>query len=70
VSVLVQATERGDIQWQLSDAAGKRLARGQVTVEAGARHSVPLPVEKLPAGTYYLWVEGAGLRQRIPLQKL
>lgn len=70
VTVVMQSEETGAVNWQLSDAAGKRLARGRVEVQAGSRHSLPLPVEKLPAGTYYLWMEGAGLRQRITLQKL
>jgi trimeric autotransporter adhesin len=60
----------GRIQWKLSDNIGRVFLQGTQLVKKGSGNSFPINLNKLASGTYYLTVKGAGIDQKVKIQKL
>ena len=69
VKVTLISPERGRVQWKLMDNAGRSISKGTEHVSNGT-NNFSINMSRLPAGTYYLNVNGAGNNQKIKMQKL
>jgi PQQ-dependent dehydrogenase (s-GDH family) len=69
VKVMVASPAQGNIQWKLIDNVGRILLKGIEQVSKGT-NTFNINMNRLPAGTYYLNVSGAGNDQRVKMQKL
>jgi glucose/arabinose dehydrogenase len=69
VKVMLSSPEQGRIQWKLMDNVGRVILKGSEQVTKGS-NNFSINVNRLPAGTYYLSVDGAGNDQRVKMQKL
>ena len=69
VKVMVASPEQGNIQWKLIDNVGRILLKGSEQVSKGT-NTFNINMNRLPAGTYYLNVTGAGNDQKVKMQKL
>jgi len=68
--VRVTAPAPGKIQWKLLDNAGRSVQENFVQVRKGNGNSFAINMDKFAAGVYYLKVTGAGINQKIKIQKL
>jgi hypothetical protein len=69
VKVVVASPEQGEIQWKLIDNVGRIILKGTEQVSKGS-NTYNINTSRLPAGTYYLNVTGAGNDQKVKMQKL
>lgn len=69
IRVTMQSPAEGRVQWKLIDNTGRVVLRNTAAVRKG-NNSMVINVSKLSAGLYYLSVTGAGIDQKIKLQKL
>lgn len=69
VKVMVASPEQGNIQWKLIDNVGRILLKGSEQVSKGT-NTFNINMNRLPAGTYYLNLTGAGNDQKVKMQKL
>jgi glucose/arabinose dehydrogenase len=67
VTIGVGADTRAN--WKIVDNAGRVVLQGSVLLKQG-RNTVPININKLTAGMYYLVVSGGGAEQQIKIQKL
>ena len=70
VKVNVSSAEDGKVQWKLIDNAGRVLFQNSTHVKKGIANSITISMDKLASGSYFLSVSGAGIDQKIKLQKL
>jgi hypothetical protein len=68
--VLIASPADGRIQWKLMDNIGRVILKGAEHVAKGSGNSFVIDLNRLPAGSYYLSVTGAGNDQKVKLQKL
>ena len=69
VKVNMVAPKDGNVQWKLIDNNGRTLLQDKLHVRKG-NNNLTINVDRLPAGLYYLSVSGAGLDEKLKLQKL
>jgi hypothetical protein len=69
VNVTMQAATAGTAQWKLIDNTGRVVLQNTAELRKG-NNSLVINVSKLSVGLYYLSVSGAGIDQKIKLQKL
>jgi PQQ-dependent dehydrogenase (s-GDH family) len=67
--VMLASPENGKVQWKLIDNIGRIILKGTEHVNKGV-NNFSINMNRLPAGTYYLNVTGAGNDQRVKMQKL
>jgi hypothetical protein len=67
--MIINAAVAGNVKWKLRDNNGRVVMQNTVGVSKG-NNNVTINVNKLPVGLYYLHVTGAGIDQRVKLQKL
>ena len=65
----ISTRSEGIANWRLVDNTGRIVLNNSVQLYRG-QNAVTINVAKLPAGIYYLSVEGPGLNEKIKLQKL
>jgi PQQ-dependent dehydrogenase (s-GDH family) len=70
VKVTIASPEDGQVQWKLLDNVGRVMMKGAEHVNKGAGNNFSINMNRLPAGTYYLSVTGAGNDQNVKMQKL
>ena len=70
VKVTLASPKEGRAQWKLMDNTGRVLIKGSANVRKGVNNNFNINMSRLPAGTYYLNVNGAGNDHRVKLQKL
>lgn len=64
----VSCTSHQQVNWEISDATGKRILRRQVWIDNGTRiYQLPLP--ELPGGIYYFRVSGQGWQRLLRFVK-
>ena len=68
--VTIASPEDGQVQWKLMDNIGRVMMKGAEHVNKGAANNFSINMNRLPAGTYYLSVTGAGNDQNVKMQKL
>jgi hypothetical protein len=68
-NVTIGAERDGKIQWKILDNAGRIVLESTAQVKKG-RNNMVINVNKLSAGIYYLTVSGAGIDEKVKLQKL
>jgi len=69
VKVVIASPEDGRVHWKVIDNAGRVILKGTQQVSKGA-NNFTINMNKLPAGSYYLDVTGAGNDQKVKMQKL
>ena len=69
VKVMVASPEQGQIRWKLMDNVGRIVLKGSEAVSKGS-NTFNINMTRLPSGTYYLNVTGAGNDQKVKMQKL
>jgi PQQ-dependent dehydrogenase (s-GDH family) len=67
--ITMAASVDGKAQWKIIDNAGHTVQQGSSLLKKG-RNNMGINVNKLSAGIYYLSVSGAGIDQKVKLQKL
>ena len=70
MKVTLTSTADGKIQWKLVDNVGRIIMKGTEQVKTGNGNNFTINMNRLPAGTYSLNVMGAGIDQKVKLQKL
>ena len=70
MKVTISAPEDGKVQWKLIDNAGRVIMQSSMQVIKGNGNNISISMDKLATGSYYLSVSGAGIEQKIKLQKL
>jgi len=70
VKVNISAPADGRIQWKLIDNTSRVILQNSEHVKKGNGNSFIINMNKLSRGSYYLRVSGAGIDQKIKLQKL
>ena len=70
VKVAVVSPADGKVQWKLMDNVGRVVLKGTEHVKKGSGNNFTINMNRLPAGTYYLSVNGAGNDQKVKMQKL
>lgn len=70
VKVTIASPDNGKVQWKLMDNVGRILLKGAQQVKKGEGNNFTINMNRLPAGTYYLSVKGAGNDQDVKIQKL
>ena len=70
VKVTISAPEDGKIQWKLVDNTGRVIMQNTMHVKKGNGNNLIINMDKLAKGSYYLSVFGAGIDQKLKLQKL
>jgi len=68
--VTIASPADGNVKWKLIDNVGRIILKGSENVKKGGGNNFAIDMNKLPAGTYYLSVAGAGNDQEIKIQKL
>jgi len=68
--VTIASPADGNVKWKLIDNVGRIILKGSENVKKGSGNNFTIDMNKLPAGTYYLSVAGAGNDQEIKIQKL
>ena len=59
----------GKVKWNLTDNAGRIILQNSAQLKKG-NNSFSIHVDHLPTGIYYLSITGAGLNQKMKLEKL
>ena len=67
--VMMQATAEGAAQWKLIDNTGRIVLQNTIVLRKGS-NSMTISVNGLPKGLYYFSISGAGIDQKIKVQKL
>jgi trimeric autotransporter adhesin len=67
--VSITTAADGMAEWKLTDNAGRIVLQSTVQLRKG-NNSITIKAGKLSTGLYYLTVSGAGIDQRVKLQKL
>ena len=70
LKVTLTSIADGKVQWKLVDNVGRIIMKGAEQVKKGNGNNFTINMNRLPAGTYSLNVMGAGIDQKIKLQKL
>jgi len=70
MKVSIAAPTDGNVQWKLIDNVGRIIMKGTEHVKKGGGNSFSINMNRLPAGTYNLTATGAGIDQKVKLQKL
>ncbi len=70
MKVTISGPEDGKVQWKLIDNAGRVIMQSSTHVIKGNGNNISISMDKLATGSYYLSVSGAGIEQKIKLQKL
>ena len=70
MKVSIVAPADGNVQWKLIDNAGRTVLMNSVQVRKGAMNNMSIDMSKMMSGAYYLQVKGAGLDEKINIQKL
>ena len=70
VKVTIASPDNGRVQWKLMDNVGRVILKGTEQVKKGEGNNFTINMNRLPAGTYYLSVKGAGNDQNVKMQKL
>jgi trimeric autotransporter adhesin len=65
----ITAGASGNAQWQIVDNSGRIVTQGNMQLRSGV-NSNTINTSKLAAGMYFINVSGAGINERIKLQKL
>jgi len=68
-TVTMAATTDGKAQWKILDNAGRTVLQNTLSLKKG-RNTMAININTLSAGIYYLSVSGAGIDQKVKLQKL
>jgi hypothetical protein len=68
VSVTVPAD--GNVHWKLLDNVGRIIMKGTEQVKKGSGNNFTINMNRLAAGIYNLTVAGAGIDQKVKMQKL
>ncbi|MBK8608352.1 MAG: T9SS type A sorting domain-containing protein [Chitinophagaceae bacterium] len=68
-NVSIAALSDGLALWKLIDNNGRTVISGSVQLRSG-NNSIKINVSSLSAGIYYLSIKGAGINQKVKLQKL
>jgi len=66
----ISAPADGSIEWKLIDNTGRIILQNAEYVRKGNGNSFTINMNKLSRGSYYLSVSGAGIDQKVKLQKL
>jgi trimeric autotransporter adhesin len=69
VTVSINAPANGKVSWKLTDNTGRIVLQNTDMLRQGA-NNLQIDVNRLPSGLYYLTVSGAGIDQKVKLQKL
>jgi hypothetical protein len=69
IMVTVGALSDGKAQWNITDNAGRMVMKGSAQLKKG-RNTMPVNINKLSSGIYYLNIYGGGIDQKIKVQKL
>jgi hypothetical protein len=69
INVTIGAFEAGKAQWQILDNAGRTVLQNEAPLKKG-RNNIVISLNKLSAGIYYLSITGAGVDQKVKVQKL
>jgi hypothetical protein len=69
VKLSVTAVIPGTIRWKLTDNTGRVVMYNTAELKIGMNNMM-INTDKLPAGLYYITVNGDGIDQKIKLQKL
>ncbi len=69
VKVTITTPADGKIRWNLIDNAGRVVIQNSVELRKG-NNNVSINITKLSTGFYYLSVTGAGIDQKVKLEKL
>jgi PQQ-dependent dehydrogenase (s-GDH family) len=69
IMVTVGALSDGKAQWNITDNAGRMVMKGSAQLKQG-RNTMPVNINKLSSGIYYLNIYGGGIDQKIKVQKL
>jgi len=69
VTVSVIAPVDGRLQWKLMDNTGRLVLQNTTQLRKGANH-FSINISKVSTGLYYLIASGAGIDQKVKLQKL
>jgi hypothetical protein len=70
VKVAIASPLDGRVQWTLIDNIGRRILKGSEQVRKADINNFTINMSRLPSGTYYLTITGAGNDQKIKMQKL
>jgi hypothetical protein len=68
--VNISSPADGRIEWKLIDNTGRVVLQNSEHVKKGNGNSFTINMNKLSSGSYYLSVSGAGIDQKVNLQKL
>jgi trimeric autotransporter adhesin len=68
-NVSMEAVTDGKAQWKILDNAGRTVLQSSAQLKKG-RNNVVINLNKFSSGIYYLSVSGAGIDQKVKLQKL
>jgi biopolymer transport protein ExbD len=69
VMVNISVPADGKVQWNLTDNAGRVMIQNSAELRKG-NNSVSINISNLSSGFYYLSVTGAGIDQKVKLEKL
>jgi trimeric autotransporter adhesin len=70
MKVTLASIADGKVQWKLVDNVGRIIMKGIEQVKKGNGNNFTINMNRLPSGTYSLNVMGAGIDQKVKLQKL
>ena len=70
MKVTISSPQDGKMQWKLIDNTGRVIMQNSTHVRKGNGNNITINMNKLANGSYYLSVNGAGIDQKIKLQKL
>lgn len=70
MKVTLTSIADGKVQWKLVDNVGRIIMKGAEQVKKGNGNNFTINMNRLPAGTYSLNVMGAGIDQKVKIQKL
>jgi hypothetical protein len=70
LKVTLTSPADGKVQWKMMDNVGRVMMKGTEHVSKGAGNNFTIDMNRLPAGTYFLSVMGAGTDQKVKMQKL
>jgi hypothetical protein len=68
VKATITVLTEGRAKWQLIDNSGRVVLNGSVLLKPG-KNILPISINNLKGGAYYLTVSGAGIDQKVKLQK-
>lgn len=69
VKLSVSAASDGKAQWKIVDNSGRVVMQSSMNLKKGNNNTM-ININKLAGGIYYLTVSGAGIDQKVKLQKL